>query len=132
MIAGQVVGGTCDVDLVGSFGRARHVVPEVPVIRLAVVRMEPGLDRGQMPNQAEQRERRRRHRPQRQLFRCQPATLSSSVVRWNSRRSSSATRSSTGLTGGSGRSGVVYADIQATLSDPLQSVVNPWLARMFA
>ena len=75
LIAGQVVGGTRDADLLEAFRRSRHIVPEILVVRLAVVKMEPGLDSRQVPNKAEQRELRRRHRPQRQLFRRQPATL---------------------------------------------------------
>jgi len=75
LIAGQVVGGMRDADLLEAFRRSRHIVPEILVVRLAVVRMEPGLDSRQVPNKAEQRELRRRHRPQRQLFRRQPATL---------------------------------------------------------
>lgn len=74
-VAGQVVGRPVDVDLVAALRRARKVVPKELVVRAPVVRMEPRLHSRQVPNKPEQRQRRRWHRPQRQLFWRQSATF---------------------------------------------------------
>src|SRR6185295_8013044 len=57
-----------------------------------------------------------------------PPHFSSNVVRWKSRRSSRAARSSIGLFVGSGRSGVVHVDTPANLPGR-EHVLPPRLPR---